>query len=365
MKFGLFNLMPQRNLAKPARDVFHDAVEMVHLAEGAGFDTAWFAEHHFSNYCLCPSPLMMAAYCAGRTSRIRLGTGVVVVPLYSPARLLEEIALVDLLSNGRLALGLGSGYQEYEFQRFGAVVAESKQYFMEFLDVLEMAFRDGEYEYNGRHIRLPRTPIAIRPLQQPAPPIFVAGLYSDVEVQRRVVRNSWVPFATAGWRPARFLAQFKEKYIESAAGAGLDTAGLPFAVQRYVYVTSSRSAALSAAERIRYTGRIAQSTRFNYFQLDGSILRELPAKEEPGLEQIVENAIIGDVDTCIEKAIAEIGVLNPSHFSCFMQFGDMPLEESIRSLELFAGRVIPAVEKHFGGLDSIGHSKQPVAVAGS
>jgi alkanesulfonate monooxygenase SsuD/methylene tetrahydromethanopterin reductase-like flavin-dependent oxidoreductase (luciferase family) len=357
MKFGIFNLMPQRDGSKAASTVFDEAITLVRLAEQIGFDAAWFAEHHFSNYCLCPSPLMMAAHCAAKTTRIRLGTGVIVVPLYQPARLIEEIALVDILSGGRLIVGLGSGYQQYEFDRFGATVADSKKYFMEFLDVMEMAFRDGRYEYEGSMIKLPPTPLAIQPIQNPLP-VYVAGLYSDQDVQRRVVETGYVPFATAGWRAASYLAQFKTKYVETATAAGLDPAEMPFAVQRYVFVTPSKDDALRAAEHIRYTARVAQSMRFNYFELDGSLLREIPAKDEPTLQQIVDNAIIGDVDTCIEKAVREIEVLNPSHFSCFMQFGGLDVKQSIRSMELFGERVMPAIADHFGGLDNIGVGRE-------
>lgn len=362
MKIGIFNLMPQRESSKSQTAVFDEAVTLVRLAEDLGFDAAWFAEHHFSNYCLCPSPLMMAAYCAGKTKRIRVGTGVIVVPLYQPARLIEEIALVDILSGGRLIVGLGSGYQKYEFDRFAASLSDSKKYLMEFLDVLEMAYEQGHYAYEGAMIKMPPTPLAIRPLQKPLP-LYIAGLYSDADVQRRVVEKGYVPFATAGWRSAAYLSQFKTKYIETATAAGLDASDMPFAVQRYVFVTQSKDEALRAAEHIRYTARIAQSMRFEYFQLEGARLQEIPAKDEPSLEQIVENAIIGDVDACIEKAIEEIEVLNPSHLSCFMQFGGLEIEKSIRSMELFGERVVPAIAAHFGGLDKIGVGQEGRALS--
>ncbi|PYN11275.1 MAG: LLM class flavin-dependent oxidoreductase, partial [Candidatus Rokuibacteriota bacterium] len=75
-----------------------------YIARALGYTIAWFAEHHFSNYCLCASPLMMVAHCASITKQIRLGTAVVVLPLYNPARLAAEIATADALSNGRLML---------------------------------------------------------------------------------------------------------------------------------------------------------------------------------------------------------------------------------------------------------------------
>src|SRR5438874_10839370 len=118
MEFGIFNLMGSRDPEKPTAEVFAEVAEQTRLADELGYAIAWFAEHHFSNYCLCASPLMMVAHCASSTKNIRLGTAVVVLPLYNPARLAAEIATADALSNGRLMLGIGAGYQPYEFHRF-------------------------------------------------------------------------------------------------------------------------------------------------------------------------------------------------------------------------------------------------------
>ena len=105
MKLGVFCLLPQREQATPPEQVFAQTVEQVQLAEAIGLDIAWFAEHHFSNYCLCVSPLVMAAYVAPITKRIRLGSGVVVLPLYDPVRLIEEVATVDVMSGGPAGAG--------------------------------------------------------------------------------------------------------------------------------------------------------------------------------------------------------------------------------------------------------------------
>ena len=116
MDFGIFNLMGSREADKPTAQVFGEVAEQTRLADSLGYTIAWFAEHHFSNYCLCASPLMMVSHCASITKQIRLGTAVVVLPLYNPARLAAEIATADALSNGRLMLGIGAGYQPYEFE---------------------------------------------------------------------------------------------------------------------------------------------------------------------------------------------------------------------------------------------------------
>lgn len=359
MKFGLFSLMPHREAAKPEAQVFAETLALVEAAERFDFDIAWFAEHHFSNYCLCPSPLMMAAYCAGRTEKIRLGTGVVVAPLYEPARLIEEIAFVDLVSEGRLVLGLGSGYQPYEFARFGRDLKDARDHFLELLDVVEMAFTQGRYGYDGRHVRLPETPLAIRPLQKPLPEIYVAGNYGDPVIQRRVLESGYVPFATAGWGPVEALVRFKERYHEGAERLGMSAEGMPLAIQRYVYITDSKADARDAADHVRYTGRLGQSMRAGYFELDGSRLAELPAEGEPSLDEIVDNAVIGDVEACIEKMAREIELLEPTHVSCFVQFGGLSLGRAMRSLELFGERVLPALEKNFGGLAQVGNPVPP------
>ena len=101
MHFGLFCLMTQRQKDKRPADIYRETVEQVRTAEQGGFEIAWFAEHHFSNYCLCPSPMTMTTYMAGKTSTIKLGPAVIVAPLYEPIRLMEDINVADQLSGER------------------------------------------------------------------------------------------------------------------------------------------------------------------------------------------------------------------------------------------------------------------------
>src|SRR5271166_4809679 len=161
MEFGIFNLMGSRDPAKPTAEVFAEVAEQSRLADELGYRVAWFAEHHFSNYCLCASPLMMVAHCAPITRRIRLGTA-------------AEVATADALSNGRLMLGIGAGYQPYEFERFGVDIKANLEMTEEFCDILDRAFSQDFFSYNGKHYRLPQTHIPARPVQKPLP-IYVAG----------------------------------------------------------------------------------------------------------------------------------------------------------------------------------------------
>src|SRR4051794_1846851 len=153
MKFGLFNLMSLRDNPGGVGGVIADTRQMVSLAEAIGFDIAWFAEHHFTNYSVSVSPLMMCAHMAGLTSRIRLGAGVVVLPLYNPMRVAQEIGLVDQLSGGRCVLGVGTGYQIYEFEHYNSPIAEKTEVFLDYWGILEQALTTGHAASEGRPYR--------------------------------------------------------------------------------------------------------------------------------------------------------------------------------------------------------------------
>src|SRR5262245_5718117 len=122
MEFGiLFTSHPHHATEPyPHRDVHARATAEIEAADAPGYDTAWVAEHHFSNqYGIMPDVFTYLGYLAARTRRIRLGTAVVTLPLYDPVRVVENMAFVDILSGGRVTLGLGSGYRPYEFEGFG------------------------------------------------------------------------------------------------------------------------------------------------------------------------------------------------------------------------------------------------------
>ena len=127
MEFSLFNLMTQLKDGPGHAEIFTQMRAMTHMADQAGFDIAWFAEHHLSNYSICPSPLMAAAHMAALTDRIQVGPAVIVMPFYEPLRLAEEICMADQLCNGRLVLGLGTGYQPREFKKFGFEINDRLQ----------------------------------------------------------------------------------------------------------------------------------------------------------------------------------------------------------------------------------------------
>src|SRR5215472_612643 len=361
MKLGLFNLMTQREASVTPRQIMEDTVAMVTLADEIGFDIAWFAEHHFSNYSMCPSPLMMASYCAGLTRRIRLGTAVLVLPLYEPVRLVQEIGLLDVQSGGRAVVGIGSGYQKYEFDRYHRKLSERTEITLELWDILDMALSNGSIEYRGKYFDIPFSPIAIRSLQKPMPEVYVTGLESSV--LQRAAKGGHTPFITAGWRGIALLRDMHKHIHTQYAAAGMPAGPRRLGVQQYVYVTDDKADALEVAERARYIGRVVTSMRLGDPLLSGHFIEAPPIPDEPPLETFRDNLVIGDAHLVAEKLVSEIRELGTTHLSCFMQIVSLDGRRATRSLTRFAAEVIPLMEKAFGmPLDQVnGVEEQPRA----
>jgi alkanesulfonate monooxygenase SsuD/methylene tetrahydromethanopterin reductase-like flavin-dependent oxidoreductase (luciferase family) len=359
MQFGLFNLMTFRHNPGGLQGVVSDTRSMVKLAEDIGFGTAWFAEHHFTNYSISVSPLMLAAHMAGETSRIKVGAAVVVLPLYHPMRVAQEIALLDQLSNGRAMLGVGTGYQPYEFERYNVTVQNRTEIFLEYWDIVEQALTEGRASYKGEHISIPESVFLLKPQHNILSEIFLTT--SDARVLGRLAHLDPIPFITTGWRGTPALMTEAPAMLKRWKDV-LGRPPSPISVQQYIHVTDSPSDALVAAEHALSVGRIAGHLRVSDPQLNGSMLDAPPLPGEPPLETVRDNIIVGDPHYVAERIVREIKAFNPYHYSTFFQFGDLPIALARRSLERFGAEVIPLIEREVGPLDRIG-LRQPFHAA--
>jgi alkanesulfonate monooxygenase SsuD/methylene tetrahydromethanopterin reductase-like flavin-dependent oxidoreductase (luciferase family) len=351
MHFGQFNLMGYRTPGTRAHQIYDDAIEQVKAAEAAGFEIAWFAEHHFSNYCVCPSPLMMLARLAGETKRIKLGSAVVVTPLYQPVRLISEIGMVDALTHGRLVLGVGSGYQPYEFERFGEALEDSVPKLCEFMEMLELAFTRDTFSYEGKHYRLPETHIASRPMNG-LPEIWVAG--DNPVLHQLAARKGWPVMLTPRHASVPQLLEARARLAGVYAAQGLDATRVAIAPLRHVCITDDRAEAASFMDNARHQIRLSQSLRFREELIDGTMLVEKPYKGEPPMEEFARHALIGDAETVAERLAALIGAARPKHMLLHFQAGSSPLKTALGSIEQFASKVRPMLEKELGPLDRLG-----------
>lgn len=340
MRLGLFNLMNEHGIEQ--QEVFQGTIDCVKLAEEIGFDVAWFAEHHFSNYSLCPSPLMMAAAVARETSRIRLGPAVVVAPLYNPIRLAEEIALLDQLSRGRAVLGIGSGYQRFEFDAFGADLAERQDRMLEVWQIIDQAVHHNRFSHDGAMYRLPDVPQAISLYRARRMDAFFVSWFAPII--KHAVATGAVPFITVGWGDSGALASMRDFVAAKYQDAGHNLTGR-FAAQRYVFVSDDKAEIRKAAEGIRYAGRCAGHMRVGAQELDGHRILDRPLAEEPSLERIEASVPIGDADTVVERLVREIRNVGITDLSCFMWPAGVPLRSALRSMERFGTDVMPRIKK--------------------
>ena len=184
MKIGLGSISGQRHPAEPRTDgeVYRDAIAFAEEVERLGFDSIWCSEHHFFDDSYLPSLLPLCAAIAARTSRISIGTDVLLLPLHEAVRIAEDAAVVDLLSGGRLILGVGQGWRPEEFEGLGVPLRGRHRLFEEQIAVLRQAWSDGVVT-GGELLAYPGMPVTPKPERPGGPPVWV-GAGAEPAVRR-------------------------------------------------------------------------------------------------------------------------------------------------------------------------------------
>ena len=178
MKFGMLHLFESPH-GRSERQMIDEQISLMEAAEVYGFDSLWPAEHHFSEYGVCGSPVVNLAAIARTTKKIRLGTGVVVLPFHHPVRVAEDFAMLDLLSGGRVDLGVGRGYQPIEFNGFGVDQSKSRELFDESIEIIRRCWTEDRLNFEGKHYQFKDLDVRPKPLQHPHPPIWMAALSDE------------------------------------------------------------------------------------------------------------------------------------------------------------------------------------------
>jgi alkanesulfonate monooxygenase SsuD/methylene tetrahydromethanopterin reductase-like flavin-dependent oxidoreductase (luciferase family) len=176
MEFGLlYDLRNPPGWRIPPAELYAETLDHIQAMEDLGFPVCWVTEHHFIDDEYLPSCLPMAAAIAARTKRIIIGTAVLLLPLHDALRVAEDAAVVDVLSNGRLRLGLGLGYKLEEFEAFGINRRHRPGRMEEGVDVIKAAWGDGSATFEGRHYRFHDISVTPKPVRKPRPEIWLAG----------------------------------------------------------------------------------------------------------------------------------------------------------------------------------------------
>src|SRR6516165_7970033 len=177
MKFGIFYELQLPRPWQPGDEhrLYQNALQQIELADRLGYDHAWQVEHHFlEEYSHSPSPETFLAAASQRTKRIRLGHGIYQLTTNHPARIAERTASLDLLSNGRVELGMGESASITELEPFGVDMEKKREIFEEAVRALIPMFKPGPSEHHGKYFDMPLRMVIPKPLQKPHPPLWVA-----------------------------------------------------------------------------------------------------------------------------------------------------------------------------------------------
>ena len=172
MKVGVLQFFSWPGRHGPLEAVYGRALERIEIMDRGGFDAVWLAEHHFTTFSVCPSVHMLGTLAAARTTRLRIGTAVSLAALYHPLRLAEEVALLDMLSGGRVNWGAGRGFAHSEFKAFGVPPEESAERFREAVEIVLKAWTEERFTFKGAHFAFDDVEVLPKPLQQPHPPTW-------------------------------------------------------------------------------------------------------------------------------------------------------------------------------------------------
>jgi len=345
MEFGiLFTSHPNTETEPyPHRAVHARVTEEVRRADQLGYDYAWVAEHHFSNqYGIMPDVFVYAGYLAALTKRIKIGTAVVTLPLANPLRVAENAAFVDILSNGRFALGLGSGYRHYEFEGFGVPFDARRDIQEEALPLLMELFRTKRTDHQGKHFHVKvdgEYELFPHALQQPHPPILLAGATDrSIGVAGRMgfglMLSTWTPFDGL----AKQVRHYRETLDETPVELRANPARGHVDIARWVYVaeTDAKAKAESEAGILRHQSHFFSSHTSGYLGTVGT--GGAAGRDYDTLSRDI--ILHGSPKTVVEKlqrlqhltGVSSLMLHYPPWYG---------IEKAMASLELFAAEVMP------------------------
>ncbi len=340
MKFGTgyYSLQSPPFRPRSHKELYSEMLDEISTADQMGFDSAWLTEHHFLNDGYCPSSLVTAAAIAARTKKIRIGTGVLLMPLHDPVRIAEDAAVVDLISGGRLILGLGLGYRPEEFAGFGRSLKERKGRMEESIEILNKSWMDGPFDHNGKYYKLENINVTPKPVQRPIP-IWI-GAFTEPAIRRaaRIGAPLYVP--AIGVIPIiKYLFDMHSSLLKEY-GRNPDDFEKPLV--REIYISDQKSDKIweKIKENVTYTAK-GYASWGSMVDRKGNLLSD---PTDPILYDIArDQSIIGTPEECIDTIKRYQEELPIDNLICRFKFPGISHEDAMRSMRLFTEKVLPAV----------------------
>ncbi len=358
MKIGLFYQIqvPKPWTATSESDRIYEALEQIPYAEAMGFESAWFSEHHFRPvWSHNSAPDLTLAAVSQRTNRIRLGVGVVLAPIHHPLHVAARMATLDILSRGRVDVGLGRTGYPYQLTPYGTDLGDTRGMWQEFIEVLPRIWTEREIEYSGKYYRIPRREVLPKPVQRPHPPLWSAC--SSDETARQTGRSGMGGlFGSEGGpdRVGQLLALYRDALPAAVAGtrprAALMTAGYCHEDPR---VAAERGTELVAwyleqqRERARLVWRDYDPTNvpadYQGYHARDQRLAAGPQPGEPTPRAVRDEGTkfcVGTPEECI-RFLELYEALGIEEAILLCAVGPARHEEVMNTLRLFGERVIP------------------------
>lgn len=330
MRFGVFtDFRNPPNSARGSAEVYADIIDHMVWAESLGFDDALILEHHFTDDGYIPSPLIAATAVAARTKKMRVMTNIVILPLYDPVRLAEDAAVLDVISNGRLDLGVGMGYRPEEFAGYGIDLKTRGARADEALQIIRRLWQGERVSFHGKHFSLDGARLTPLPVQKPNPPIWVGG-FSKYAIRRAARYGDG--YTAGGMNKAaydQYLAELRK--LDKDAARARVTGG---ALWMIVAEDPERTFATLAPHVLYWYNAYAkffETTELKLWPVMKSV-DELKSRE---LMTVLTPA---DAINLIRQQIAEVPV---ESYAISMCPPGVPVSAVRANLELFAQKVIP------------------------
>ncbi len=333
MKFGIYSSIANPPRGENLDRCVDEVIAEAQLAEASGFHSCFFGEHHQDKDGFLPSPLIVAATVAAHTQKLTLGTSVILLPLHHPVRIAEDVTTLDIVSKGRIILGVGVGYQASDFRAFGVPIEHRAAIFEEGVEVIRKCWSGEPFSFRGEHFTLDDLQILPRPFQTPAPPLWVGA--SVPSAIRRAGRLGDAFVST----PSTTLAdtvQSVKIYRQAAQEAGREP---KVVLMRDAWVAESRA----DAEAV-YGPEVMAAYRY-YWENQLPEFRSMDADAGFTLENLSKDRIImGDPETCVREFHRWQEATGAEH--CLLRLrhahsGGPPHQRILDAIQLFGDEVIP------------------------
>src|SRR5689334_16880739 len=352
MHVGMASVFQNAKQACTDREVYRNELRLADLAEPLGFESVWGVEHHFTDYTMCPDVLQFLTYMAGRTTRVQLGSMVVVLPWHDPMRAAEEIAMLDNISDGRLILGLGRGAAKVEFDGFRLAMDESRPRFIECAETVLRGLESGYCEYDGVYVKQPRAAIRPAPFKSFRGRTYAAAVSPEsLPIMARLGVGILIIPQKPWHEVARELKTYRGIYREVNGGDAP-----PPVSAGWTFCDRDPERARDMARR--FIGGYYQ-TVLDHYQFQGDHLAHTKGYEYYGkmsdkiaqygtdtvIDYFANLQVWGTPEQCHAKILDIHRRTGNSHYVGVFSYAGLPYVDAERSLRLFATEVMPALQK--------------------